>query len=215
MRSFIFLLLGVLILLSCSLKAQSTFGFRFGGVSSSARPAEEVDLDGENQFSRLPDLLAFQIGLGFSHSLSDRFDLDTDLTYARRGFQSAFQLQAMTEERKFILHYLNLPVNLHFRFDEGKLALVLGTQFSYLLADKYFYQGRSAEPEWSWRPIDLSLDFGFSFHLRPDLKFFFGVQYGLLPINNFTLLDNQGNKGIDPKIKTRVYQLSVYHYLLP
>lgn len=198
------------------LSAQSVFGFRAGGISSTLKSKETFLIDGVDWLSILPDLLSVQAGFGLSRPIGTQFDIDTDCTFSIRGYRFFnADKNSLHGNGKFEFFYLNLPVNLHYRPNEGKLGVVIGLQLSYLLGDRFTSSKPPPNIDWQWKPFDFNLEFGFSFRLREDLKFFFGGQFGLFPINDFQLFDANGEQAGDLQLRSRVYHLSVYHYLLP
>ena len=130
----------------------------------------------------------FQAGVFMDYALSPNLSLIPELLFAQRGTKSKFEEEGLTLSDKTTLNYLQLPVNLAYKFDLGmnqKLFPFAGIYLGYGLSGTYKseFNGESestdikfGSSEEEMKAFDYGVNFGVGYQFE---RIVFKVQYNL------------------------------------
>ena len=153
--------------------------------------------------------VGFHVG-GFAEiKLSDKFSVQPELLYSAQGAKFETSGAGFSEEDKFNLAYLNVPVMAKYYVAE-KFSLEAGPQIGFLLSAKNdFSYSDSGESESGkvdikdgFKSIDFGVNFGAGYDFTENLSV--GVRYNL-GLSNIA----EKVEGSDAKVKNSVFSLSV------
>jgi len=87
----------------------------------------------------------FQVGVVGDYAFSEAFSIQPSLLFSQQGFKNEDSEDNLTVKQSFTLNYLQLPINLQYKFDLGgaKLFLQAGPYLGYGLGGKYKFTSGS------------------------------------------------------------------------
>lgn len=208
---------------------QAFFAFLFFIVSISSALAQlKLGIKTGANFSDLstPDFLSEQddisaitthwhAGITTRQTISERFQLNTDLLYSIKGFQEASDFNIGSEVKTVLsLHYLSLPTMIYYRPNE-KISLGAGVSLGYLLDAKVKMGDDKNDVSSIYdREFDLGINLGFQFDISPALFLDARYQWGMTSVTDLVFTDQNGSPIGDGALKNRVLQVSLGYFII-
>ncbi len=162
----------------CLTYAQTKFGVKIGGNFSTI---EETKSD----FDDYEPSLGLQVGGFAKFTHSERFNLQSEITYSRKGaYTKGFNSQE--SDSKYQLNYVNLPILLGYKFAE-KWSFLFGAEFGYLVSAKVKREKKSIDIEdrFSVNKLDFALVAGFEYKLNNQVLVGSRYLYGLSKVREY------------------------------
>ena len=144
--------------------------------------------------------LGLQLGILRQAMLAEKIRVRYGLLYSNKGakgeYSDTFEISEgllMTYQEQFTVstHYLDIPALFGFRVGPG-LWIDVGPSFSFLVGNKIKYTseecingtctGTQTKEKGDFRDIDMGMNFGLSFDIRPRISIAAAYQVGLLSI---------------------------------
>lgn len=161
--------------------ASTTFAqFKVGVTAGGNRTNQKINLK-EGSLISGHNVSGFHAGLVSDLALDDHFHIQSQLLYARKGMiHNNIQTGYASTYR---LHYVELPVNVLYKFDftAGKIFVGTGATVGYAVAGSNGFFKGNGNP---WKREDLSLNFTGGFEWNNGIYVSVNSQKGLLDINS-------------------------------
>ena len=148
--------------------------------------ASNVNISGDGNSVSSNYKAGFQAGLVADFGISENFSIIPELLFSQRGCKFKGFDGSLT------LNYLQLPVNLAYKFDVGygsKLFIFAGPYVGYGISGKSKFDGSSEDVKFGSKEDEMkALDFGINVGVGYEYeKVFFKLQFnpGLINLNNY------------------------------
>ncbi len=193
-------------------QSQTQFGIRAGFNLSDINDDHNtfpVPEDAETVRDLFVSRPAFHLGVFAEWPLGRNFFAAPELNYHLKGGRYHPDLNGPDgPELRVDLHYLTLPLLVHYRLD--RLRFELGPEFGYRLAsDWWTSEGDAAfvERNWDFSAFDLGATAGLHYQFN---RFRFGLRFtnGLLPIDSISITDSNGDEIKEGSFRNANWQLT-------
>ena len=159
------------------------------------------------------NLLSFHGGVFSKIELNEKFSLNTELLFSRKGYKTKPNKNANpSSEGKIYFNYINLPILIGYKVYK-KIELQTGAELGYLLSAKAKYETKTIDISQFWdNKIDLGIAIGLEFPINEFISINGRYVHGLTSVikSPITTIDENHNEiKKDIKFQNRTFQISI------
>lgn len=164
----------------------------------------DPDTPGENKYR-----VGYHLGVYKNFRLSEKLNLAPELLFANKGYKT-------DNDDRVHYNYISVPILFEYR-PTNKVSVQIGPEVAYLLSAKSKVNGQTVNLIDFWEGVNLDVNrieiglvagaaYNFTDRLALGLRYFHGLTS---VVDNFELLDIDGNFLSDVEFKNRTFQLSL------
>jgi hypothetical protein len=204
----------LIFLLTNSSFSQSQFGLHIGGALSTVKShgACYIGCDLFNYpRAKMP---TYRLGISVRHSLSEKIKLQTELSYARRGYQAPSAGSYFLPYESMRLSYLSLPATLEIALSDSPIGILLGLEPGLLVKAVQTLDGEEASTRQLWTDIDVGSNFGLAYNFHPRFQMRIAYYFSLFTIAGKEFRNTNGDLVLGPSWKSEAFQVGVAYFPL-